>query len=53
MTLWMVYICPEGAMFKILLKSVEFEDLKNPHKVYDICRILAGVDDDFDVPDWE
>ena len=40
------------AMFKIWLKSVEFE-IKNPLKVNDICRILAGVDDDFDVPDWD
>ena len=40
-------------MFKIWLKSVEFEVIKNPLKVNDNCRILAGVDDNFDVPDWD
>ena len=25
---------------------------RTPSKIDDICRILAGVDDDFDVPDW-
>ena len=32
MALWMVCICPEGAMFKIWLKSVEFEGIKNTLK---------------------
>ena len=27
-----VFTCPVGAMFKILLKSVEFEGIKNPLK---------------------
>ena len=40
-------------MFKIWLKSVESEGIKNPLKVDDICRILAEDDDDFDVPDWD
>ena len=39
-------------MFKIWLKSDEFEGTKNPSKIDDISRILAGVDYDFDVPDW-
>ena len=106
MMLWMVCSCPEGAMFKILLKSVEFKYIKNtfkdrwycwrfwgwrmflagtgvlddildglhmpwgsyvlnlveicwvwryqdpPSKINDISRILTGVDDDFNVPDW-
>ena len=39
-------------MFKIWLKSVEFEGIKNPSKIDDISRVLAGVDDDVDVPDW-
>ena len=32
MTSWMVYKCPEGVMFKIWLKSNEFEGIKNPLK---------------------
>ena len=39
-------------MFKIWLKSNEFEGIKNPVKKDDISRVLAGVDDDFDLPDW-
>ena len=39
-------------MFEIWLKSDEFEGIKNPSKIDDISGILAGVDDDFDVPDW-
>ena len=39
-------------MFRIWLKSNEFEGIKNPSKIDDICRFLAGVDDDLDVPDW-
>ena len=50
-TLWMVCICLEGAMFKIWLKLDEFEGIKKPSKIDDICRFLAGVDDDLDVPD--
>ena len=40
------------AMFKIWLKYKEFESIKNPSKIIDICGFLAGLDDDFDVPDW-
>ena len=29
---WIVYICSEEAMFKIWLKSFEFEGIKNPFK---------------------
>ena len=25
---------------------------RTPSKIDDITRVLAGVDDDFDVPDW-
>ena len=32
MTFWMVCICSEEALFKIWLKSVEFEGIKNPLK---------------------
>ena len=32
MTFWMVCICSEEAMFKIWLKSVEFESIKNTLK---------------------
>ena len=32
MTFWMVCTCPDGAMFKIWLKSVEFEGIKNSLK---------------------
>ena len=49
---WMVCTCPEGAVLKIWLKSDEFKGIKNPSKIGDICRFLAGVHDDFDVPDW-
>ena len=52
MTSWMGCICPEGVMFKILLKSNEFEASRTPSKIDDIYRFLAGFDDDFDVPDW-
>ena len=38
-------------MFKIWLKSNEFEGIKNSSKIDDIYRILVGFDDDFDVPD--
>ena len=48
----MVCTCPEEAMFKIWLKSDEFEGIENPPKINDIYRILAGVDHDLDVPDW-
>ena len=52
MTLWMVCTCPEGAMFKIWLKSDKFKGIKNRlKKIDDISRVLAGVDDGFDVPD--
>ena len=51
MTLWMVCICPEGAMFKIWLKSVEFEGIKNTLKDGWHCwrfggcwRFLTGAD---------
>ena len=33
-------------MFKIWLKSVEVEGIKNPLKVNDIAGVVAGVDDD-------
>ena len=29
---WMVSTCPDGAMFKIWLKSVEFKGIKNSLK---------------------
>ena len=32
MTFWIVYTCPEGAMFKFWLKSIEFKGIKNPLK---------------------
>ena len=32
MLFWMVSICPEGAMFKIWLKSAEFKGIKNSLK---------------------
>ena len=51
MTFWMICICPDEAMFKIWLKSDEFEGIKNPSKIVDICIIFAGVDEDLDVPD--
>ena len=51
MTFWMVFICPEEAMFKIWLKSVEFEGIKNGLKDGGHCwefggrwRFLAGAD---------
>ena len=53
MTLWMVCKCPKGVMFKIWLKSDEFEGIKNPSKINDISESLAGVDDDFNVPDFD
>ena len=39
-------------MFKIWLKSDEFKASRALSKINDISGILAGVDDDFDVPDW-
>ena len=47
-----VCICPVGLIFKIWLKSNKFEGIKSPSKIDDISRILAEVDDVFDVPDW-
>ena len=46
MTFFMVFKCSEGVMFKIWLTSDEFEGIKNPLKIDDISRILAGVDDE-------
>ena len=46
MTLWMVWTCLEGAMFKIWLKSDELKRIRNPLKIVDISRVLAGVDDE-------
>ena len=39
-------------MFKIWLKSFEFKGTRTPSKINDISRVIAGVDDNFDVPDW-
>ena len=39
-------------MLKISLKSVELKASRTPSKIDDISRVLAGVDDDIDVPDW-
>ena len=47
----MVSTCPDRARFKIWLKSVELKGIRYPLKIDDISRVLAGVDDDFDVPD--
>ena len=51
MTFWMVCTWPERAMFKILLKSVEFEGIKNMFKDGWHCwwfgghwRLLTGAD---------
>ena len=52
MKFWMVCIFPEVAMLKILLKSFEFKSIKNSLKSNGISIVLAGVDDDLDVPDW-
>ena len=32
-------------MFKIWLKSVEFEGIKNLSKIDDIAAVVAGIDD--------
>ena len=48
MTFWIVSTWTEGAMFKIWLKSVEFKGIY----INDISRVLAGVDDDFDIPEF-
>ena len=39
-------------MFKIWLKSVSLKASRTPSKIDDISRVLAGVDDDIDVPNW-
>ena len=52
MTLRIACIFPDGAMFKIWFKSNECEGMKNLSKIDNICRFLAEVDDNFDVPDW-
>ena len=55
MMFWMVSTCPDGSMFKIWLKSDEFEGIKNSLKdgmtIPELIRILmfltgAGVLDD-------
>ena len=53
MALWMVSTYPDRAMLKICLKYNEFEGIRNPSKIEDILGILAVLDDDFDVPDWD
>ena len=42
MTFWMVCICSEEALFKIWLKSVEFEGIKNPVKDGLHCWMFRG-----------
>ena len=39
---WTVSTCPEGAMFKILLKSVEFEGIQNTLKDGGHCWRFGG-----------
>ena len=34
------------------LNSTDFKASRTPSKINDISRVLAGVDDDIDVPDW-
>ena len=51
LTFLMVCTLPKGAMFKIWLKSNEFKGIKNPSKIDDIPKVLAGVDDNFVLPD--
>ena len=53
MAFWMVSTYPDRAMLKICLKYNEFEGIRNPSKIDDISGILAVLDDDFDVPDWD
>ena len=31
---------------------MSFKSSRTPLKIDDISRVQAGVDDDFDVPDW-
>ena len=38
------------AMINIWLKLDEFEGIKNPSKIDDICGFLVEIDDDFDYP---
>ena len=51
MMLWMFCTCPEGDMFKIWLNMMSLKASRTSSKIDDISRVLAGVDDDFDVPD--
>ena len=39
-------------MFKIWRNQMTLNASRTPSKIDDIYRILAGVDDEFDVPDW-
>ena len=47
--LQMACTCPEGAMFKF---GLSLKASRTPSKIDDICKFLAGVDDDLNVPDW-
>ena len=52
MTLWMVSKCPEGVYLKFGWNPMNLKSSRTLSKIFDISGILAGDDDDFDVPDW-
>ena len=52
MMFWMISPCPEGAMLRIWLKSVELKASRASSKINDISKVIAGADNAFDVPDW-
>ena len=43
MMFWMVSTCPDGALYKIWLKSVTFKGIKNSLKDDDISRVLLEL----------
>ena len=51
MMIQMVSICSEEALQKMWFKSVELKASSTFFEIYDISGDLAGVDDDFNVPD--
>ena len=49
---WMVSTYLDGAMLKICWNLLSLQGTNTPSKIDDISRVLAGDDDDIDVPDW-
>ena len=48
---WYAYALRELCL-KFGWNAMSLKASRTPSKIDDICRFLAGIDEDFDVPDW-